>query len=124
MEIGQVIEAVCRIPVDWWRLHLSYLALLKASGYSDHAERVGQRELAAYLRANPDLIQKWLGLSDGKRVSEGWYMLPPDASFDGQHWVVGYYPVGKYFVSLDAADACAHYVKQEIEGWRAHLAHM
>ena len=84
----------------------------------------GQRELAAYLRANPDLIQKWLGLSDGKRVSEGWYMLPPDASFDGQHWVVGYYPVGKYFVSLDAADACAHYVKQEIEGWRAHLANM
>ena len=84
MGIEQVIEAVCR-PVDWWQLHLSYLELQKASGYADPAERVGEGELAAHLRANPDLIQKRLELSDGKRVSEGWYFLPPDASFDGQH---------------------------------------
>ena len=121
MEVGQVIEAVCRIPDDWWRLHLGYVDLLKASGYAGCVEEVGESQLAAFLRAHPELIEKWQGLSEGKRVSEGWYLLSPENSFDGRHWVVGYYPVGKQFESLDAADACAHYVKREIEGWRTHL---
>jgi hypothetical protein len=119
MDRDRMVDAVCRIPLDFHRLrNVSVRNLLKASGYLEHPDAVGEPELAAFLRANPDVIEAWTALSEDKRVSEGWYLLSPATSFDGHHWVVGYYPEGKRFSSLDAAEACAYYIKREIESWR------
>ena len=72
------------------------------------------------LRANPDLIDEWVKLSENKRTRYGWGLVRPCSS-ESADWIV-VYPNGRRRHSFpDGFKACAYFVKQEIEGYRANL---
>jgi len=118
VDVETVAEAVCRIPMEHGRGPLSPLALLENSGYFESHETITEEVFSGVLLSHPEWIESWWAWSGDKRVSEGWYLLSPPESFDGKHWVVGYYPEGKRFWSPDGSRACAYFIKHEAEGMR------
>ena len=106
-ECIDVIERICRLPVDFraaWTK--SPAQLLEESGLAQRPACLTTTAVESYLREHVDLIEAWRGWSDDKRVPEGWYF---------QGLVVGYYPNGPRETFTDPFQACASFVVREIQ---------
>jgi hypothetical protein len=123
MGMNSVAETVCRMASEFYRLrNVSMIDLLKSSGYLQDPSVVLEQELEEVFRAYPDLINDWARLSEDKRTSDGWYLVRPFDSHDGADWIVGYDPKRwKQRKFPDGFKACAFFVKQEIEVYRANV---
>lgn len=113
---SEVVRRACNIAhslhhqdnVSPWRL-------LQDSGYVQRRAEIDVASLTQCFVEHPDLIGEWLIYSENKHVSSGWYFSAD--STDGRY-VVGYFPADAKkqecrFTS--AADACAVFVKSELE---------
>ena len=93
---------------------LSLRQLIEESDYRTLRPRVEASQLAAVLRAEPDLVDDWLAYSEDKRTSLGWGFGPSR----GGGWLVdGPEGVREEFGSRSAA--CADYVLRELDFWAA-----
>lgn len=100
--------------------NISMIDLLKSSGYVQNPSAVMEQDLEEVFRAQPDLIDEWVRLSSYKRTRYPW-LLVPGSSLDSDKWIV-IYPNGRRQRSFpDAFKACAFFVKQEIEQYRANV---
>ncbi len=112
----EALERACRLAHDFHRRgDVSPWRLLRDSGYLQWRAKIDVAALTRFFVDHPELIGEWLVYSDNKRVSSGWYFTGDTA--DGPY-VVGYFPADlnkqeKQFAS--AADACALFVKCELE---------
>ena len=111
-----VTEAVVRIPAEYRYREKSEFTLLIESGYFEFHDQIGENEIIEVLKIQPDLITDWIGLSEDKRTSEGWYIIREDKSF-----FVGYWPPGNDKIEIKTPDkfsACAAFIKRHIESIR------
>ena len=117
-----VAEAVCRMAAEFYRLrNVSMLDLTKSSGYLHDPDSVTQESLEEAFRLHPELIDNWLMLSDDKRTRYGWCLLRPYRSHDHTDWVVVTPNGWKEHRFPDGFKACAFFVKQEVESYRANI---
>ena len=95
---------------------MSPKALIAESGYQDNRDLIDVDRIARHLTSNPNLFGEWIAFSENKRVSEGWYLKAQSA--DGPY-TVGYFnpsvTLRKTDTYLDANEACAVYIKRELE---------
>ena len=77
MDLHQWFAQICSVPNEFSRSGLPLRDVVKASGYSELRGQFAARELAAFLRARPAIIEQWVGFSADKRTSDGWYLRPP-----------------------------------------------
>ncbi len=89
-----------------------------ATGYAGEHAAISQEAIEAALAARPDLIEYWLGYSEDKRCSAGWYMTKR-----GNRWTVGYFSSdrGRVWELLfeSPVRACACLVRLEMECLRS-----
>lgn len=71
------LARICDIPADFERGGRSLVEVARASGYAESFDQFAPRELAEYLRARPEIIDRWVKYSEDKRTGEGWYLRPP-----------------------------------------------
>ena len=121
MGMNPVAETVCRMASEFYRLrNVSMIDLLKSSGYVQNPSAVLEEDLEVVFRAEPDLIDEWVKLSENKRTRDSWGLVRPDSP-DSAEWIV-IYPNGRKQRSFpDGFKACAFFVKQEIEEYRANV---
>ena len=107
------VEDVCRLPLAFHAGERTVLELFEPA-----RPHLGDREafLAAvteYIRANPELIEPWVGYSEDKRTGSGPYVLRGD---EGAR-EVGFYEHGYQDVRhhRDDAEAIADLIYREAE---------
>lgn len=111
-------EAVTRLPCALAESgSVSAYALLADSGYPERHAEITPDVVQAVLSDDPELVNVWLQYSENKRTPSGWYFFRAPASY-----IVGYLLVGgrrvDEFAYVDAIEACANFIKQEIEEMR------
>lgn len=124
----QVLEALCRMPVEFRRRRdIGLVYLLEESGYPEEQERILESDIEAYLRAHPELVDSWVGESDDQRTSPAWCLIPPSTSSNKRGiWAIWYVappnpPIERTY--SDPFVATAAYIKRyadwilENRGW-------
>lgn len=82
MDRAQMIEALCRLPVEFrQRRTESEPDLLEECGYSRCHTEVPVDEIERYLSVHRQLIKAWLEHSEIQRCVLSWHFLSPDAPF-------------------------------------------
>jgi len=77
MDAEAQFDRVSDVPAEIRRSNRSLREVVHSSGYADLRGQFAPRELAAYLRARPEVIAQWVAYSEDKRTSDGWYLRPP-----------------------------------------------
>jgi hypothetical protein len=96
----------------------SISSLLTESGYCDYHDRISELLIASALSHKPELINEWLAYSEDKRASSGWY-IKQDKS---DAFIVGDLTAGGRVIEYhDKINACAVFIKQEVETIRKGL---
>lgn len=114
MITNNIIKNIISLPEKFYALgNVSIYSLLKETGYFEMHNQVDEATILDELNRHPDYINQWLNWSDNKRTS-GWYFKQKD---NGEY-VVGYFPIRenlKQIESFDSKEACAAFIKREIE---------
>ena len=122
MNSEDIVEAVCRLPVDVHRLRdKSPLQLLEMSGCLQQPNAVTEESIKQVLAAHPEWIDDWVMWSLDKRTSEGWYLLRRYDLAPDKGWEVGYHPYGERYFFGDELGACAFFVRREIVQMRSFI---
>lgn len=110
MNDEEVVERVCRLPVDFESGFKSMTQLVADSGIRRCLALLTVGHLLPYLAAHPELCDAWLRGSANQRVTSGWYFRR-----DADHFVVGFYPRGEVLTFAEPVAACAEFVVREVE---------
>jgi hypothetical protein len=100
----------------------SPFALLKETGYFELHDQVSVSDIRDALARDPACVQEWMQYVDDLRCPSSWYF---DFDDDDNQYEVGFFdikadPNRSNRVQYDnAIDACAAFVKHEIEDIRA-----
>ena len=114
-----IADAIVRLPRTLRAgLKMSIYDLASRTGYFEQHERVGEVMIRKRLGLAPDLVDEWIAYSEDKRVGSGWYFRIVS---HGEYEVGNYGgATGQHHSSVypDRLDACAKFVKQEMEAIR------
>jgi hypothetical protein len=109
MKPDEIIERICKLPVDFYGGSKSMIQLVAESGISACLTLLTAANILGYIAAHPDLIEQWLRWSANKRVISGWYFTRQADGF-----VVGFHPKGEVLALGEPALACAEFVVREV----------
>jgi hypothetical protein len=104
------------------RRDMSIVALLKEMGYLELYDQVSVSDIREALTRDPACVQEWMNYSEDQRCP-GWYLRLNEEGL----YEVGFFdhnadPHYSHRVQYESAmDACAVFIKQEIEGVRSHV---
>ena len=112
-ELGTVIDAICRMPIDIQAGNVSPSELVSRSGYRQARPMLIPEALTPTLRAHPEWTDAWFTWSDDKRTGSGWYLQEA-----GERFVVGYYPPTSHLPNLtfdERVEATAAFIIRELD---------
>jgi hypothetical protein len=106
-----VVAEVCEIATRFKaRGDVSVLKLVDESGYRSSPTALSADAVTSYLARHQALVDAWIGYSEDKRVSSGWYIVETS----GHRFEVGYYPRGGCLCFEDRDRACAEFIVREV----------
>jgi hypothetical protein len=117
MKIHDTLDGIIHLPR---KLHdvgtMSIVALLKEASYFEIHDQISVDDIRMALIQCPECIDEWMLYSEDKRTSSGWYFLKEGV----EKYIVGYSARNKGHNITekysDRFDACAHFIKYEIDG--------
>lgn len=110
---GDVVDMICRMPIDFQAGNVSPSELVRRSGYRQARPKLTPDVLTRTLRAHADWTEAWFTWSDDKRTGSGWYLQEA-----GERFVVGYYPPRGRDPNLtfdDREEATAAFIIRELD---------
>src|SRR6202000_2497304 len=112
-----IIIKIINIPHGFYTLRdISAYTFLKNTGYFEIQYRINENDIVKELTNYPNIVNDWLSWSENKRVDSGWYFKATKNVY-----VVGYFALNKTVESeiySDVIQACASFIKHEIENIR------
>jgi hypothetical protein len=93
---------------------------LKASGYFELHDQVLEADVRAALLRCPECVEEWMQSAEDKRTSSGWYVTPNDEGYYETGYVADVWTRTNRVQYDNAIDACAAFIKQEIEDIRTN----
>lgn len=115
MSIDSTVIDVINLPRNFCgRGDASIYSLLQESGYFAVHDEVTEGAIHGALRRNPEIVTDWMQFSEAKRVSSGWFLRREGA----KGYQVGHYPDHEPVDYSDELEACAAFIKREIEDIR------
>ncbi|MDR0715109.1 MAG: hypothetical protein LBF89_12785 [Bacteroidales bacterium] len=125
MEKMQVVKNIIFLPKRFYtERDVSMYSLLKESGYFELHNQISETDIIGDIIQHPECIDQWLILSADKRCSSGWYF----EQMNNDKYIIGYYPPSsqenlKTMEYLNKFEACAAFIKREIEDIRKLFCH-
>ena len=118
--MDDIATEIVTIPRKFHTRAMSIFDLLKETGYFKLHNEVSVSDIRNALARDPACVQEWLQYIDDQRCSSSWYFVLNDE---------GLYEVGFYDSNTDPArsnqvvyenamDACAAFIKYQIESIR------
>jgi hypothetical protein len=118
--IADIATQIVTIPRRMHSEDKSPFALLKETGYFELHNEISVSDIRNALARDPARVQEWMQYIDDQRCSSSWYFVLNDE---------GLYEVGFYDSNTDPArsnqvvyenamDACAAFIKHQIESIR------
>ena len=100
--------------------NISIFSLLEETGYFELHDQVSESDIRVALLLDPECVQEWMQYCSDKRTSSGWFIRLNDEEL----YEVGYFDIKADHDTnrvqyKDAIDACAAFIKHEIESIRA-----
>ncbi len=118
MNKDNTINNIIYLPKKFYKQRdVSIYSLLKESGYFELHNQISEANIFDELIKHSECIDQWLNWSADKRSSSGWYFKQNE---NGKY-IVGFFPPTenlKITEYLDITEACAAFVKREIEDIR------
>ncbi len=115
MNTSVLIRKILSLPEKFYNLgNASIYSLLKETGYFEIYCQINEATILDELNKHPEYINYWLNWSDDKRNTSGWYFKQNE---NGKY-VVGYFPASEQSKQMeysDSKEACAAFIKREIE---------
>ena len=109
--VDDIVQAICRLPVDFHTVDKSVVQLVSESGYAAVRSQITADRVTRCLAENPEWASAWAEYSGDKRT-DGWYL-----SEDGLH--VGFFGRRGFRIDplrfRDPIEACAEFVVREVE---------
>jgi hypothetical protein len=110
MDQNEIVERVCRLPVEFYGGSKSMLQLVAESGIAAFLALLTAPNLLGHITTHSELVEEWLRWSANKRVTSGWYFR-----CQGDHYIVGFHPEGEVMTFGEPALACAEFVVREVD---------
>jgi hypothetical protein len=113
--LEETIALACNLAPDYYAKNMSPYALLQASGYREHRHEIDVAKIRKYVAQHYELVGRWIGYSEDKRVSSGWYF---SADSSEGPFVIGYFPRDPKKTDqrfTDGVEACATFIKHELD---------
>jgi len=114
MEKVNVIKNIINLPQEFCKGSVSIFSLLQESGYFDLYEQITEKDIKEELTQHLECIKEWLLYSEDKRNTSGWYFVQNNI----EKYIVGYFSLEENEITyeyLDKVEACAVFIKKEIE---------
>ena len=112
MDKSIVIKNVVNLANDEYRRgDISIYQLFLDSGYLTLHEEISIDDIKAELRDCPYLVESWFNWSDDQRISSGWYIRKESENT----YIIDRVESDSITTFTDDIDACAHFVKLQIE---------
>ena len=119
MNKSDMLEQIATLPRRFHSLgDVSILSLVKASGYFGPHDQVSEADIRAALARCPECIREWLQYSEDKRTSSGWYLTHNDEGFYEVGYITEHAERQQRLVYSNCTDACAAFIKHELENIR------
>ena len=110
----ELTQRICQLPRDFLEVgNLSIVDLLRRTGYYDNRELLTTQGIQVYLRSHPGLLDDWIGYSEDKRTSRGWY-LERNTDSKPPRYILGYLPRGEETEFTSAEVACSEFIIREV----------
>ncbi len=113
MNLNDIINQIIDIPSKFYELkNVSIYSLLEESGYFEVREQINEANIFAAVNNNPEVVKKWMQLSEDKRTDSGWYFT----NSGNDQYVVGYYPENEFTAVkyYNVSEACADFIIRKI----------
>jgi hypothetical protein len=115
LNANDIIEQIVRLPGQFHSLgNVSMVSLLEATGYFVLHDQISEADIRAALVRCPECVQQWFQYSEDKRTS-GWYLTHNDEGCYEIGYVTQRGDCQQRVVYQERVDACAAFVKCEIE---------
>jgi hypothetical protein len=114
MNKTSIIKNIIFLPKQFSTGNDSVYFLLKESGYFELYNQISERDIFEILIQYLECIDQWLIFSSDKRCNSGFYFTQNDSG----KYIVGYLSIEgnkKTTEYLDKFEACAAFIKQEVE---------
>ena len=98
--------------------NVSIFALLKATGYFEVHDQISEGDIRAALLRFPDCVQEWFQYAEDKRTPSGWYVTQNDEGCYETGYIASCRTRTNRVQYENAIDACAVFIKHEIESIR------
>jgi hypothetical protein len=100
--------------------NISIFSLLEETGYFELHDQISEDDIRTALLCCPECVQEWMQYCSDKRTSSGWYIRLNDEEL----YEIGYFDIKADHDTnrvqyKDAIDACAAFIKHEIESIRS-----
>jgi hypothetical protein len=96
---------------------VSMFTLVEATGYFRLHDQISEADIRAALVRFPECVQEWFHYSEDKRTS-GWYLTENDEGCYETGFVVDAHTHTNRVQYENATDACASFIKHELESIR------
>ena len=113
--MDNVVNDIIAIPDNYHKLNKSKYHLVIDSGYLNNYNQITEKVILDALEKQPERVNEWVQWSEDQRVSEGWFLR-----MDGDIWNVGAFSTDDGYKETltpysDLRQACAAFIKLEIE---------
>lgn len=116
MKIKEILTSIIFLPKSLYdNENISAYSLLKASGYFEFHEAIGEKDIFNALIKNPECLSQWLVYSEDRRSTHSWYFTQ---QIEKGTYIVGFYPPQKDVKETEYSnivEACAAFIKKHIE---------
>jgi hypothetical protein len=121
MKKDDVLVTLIHVPRRFNASAMSIYELVRQTGYFELNDEISEADIRGILARHPECVDEWISYSGDKRTSSGWYIKQED----GTRYKVGYLsPKGGKDIEIryvDRTDACAAFIKHEIEDIREKI---
>lgn len=117
-----MVEQIVTLPRRFHSLgNVSIFSLLEATGYFELHDQISEGDIRVALLCCPECVKEWMQYAEDKRTSSGWYVTQNDEGcYETGYFDIAAVPNVTNRVQYEnAIDACAAFIKHEIESIRS-----